>query len=220
MITFRDLFLYAKPSRIMNMIETIEQSLSDGWRRDLDAERRLKERSIEDNAAYCFACDATPRREAALVFLKQQGAETFSVTNIVPRQSGQLSYAQYNAILKEFHDHFLDPVANQFEVRVEMTQDQQRMDSWLSQEALERLEAFSGFANKSTGLTQSNDRDRWFSFIIKAHEDESRLDPATLARWLESQSWGADIAGALADDYQRSRELLAFADAHRPVHSV
>ncbi len=220
MIVFRELFLDAEPGNILKMVDAVEQSLNEGWRRDFDAERRLKERSIGDDAIYCFACEADGRRAAARLFLKQQGVGTFLVTNIIPSQSGQLSHAQYNAILEEFHDDFVVPAAKRFGVRVRMTADQQGLDAWLSQEAIERLEAFSTLANRTTGSTQSHDRDRWFSFLLKTHEEESRLDPAMLTHWLESQFWDPDIARDLAVEYQRGRDLLAFADAHRPVQSV
>ncbi len=141
----------------------------------------------------------------------EKNGGSLSVTNVVPRQAGSLSRDQYNAILAEFHERFVVPAAKITGANIEITADEKGIDAWLSAEAAEKLRRFSTAANKITGSSHPSDKDRWFSFILAAHEGGSELDPTTLSRWLiETERWSESVAGELTVEYEFGRELLAF----------
>jgi hypothetical protein len=216
MKVFRDLYLTGSPDQIRATVAEIERSLSDRWRRDLESERRLKEGAINGRDAYCFARTARASEPAAALFLMEQDDGSLSVTNIIPREVGELSYDQYNAVIKEFHDRFAQPAAKKTGAVVALTADEKGIDSWLSTHAAKTLQSFSSLANKSTGSGHPLDRERWFAFLLAAHDERSELDCTTLRRWLvESERWSELAAMDLAVEYEFGRELLAFADAHR-----
>jgi hypothetical protein len=209
MKVFRDLYITGDDAALNATVEEIGQSLSDDWRRSRDMESQTHARG-------CFTCEANETRAAATVFLIDGHDNSLSVTNIVPTEPGALSYDQYNAILEEFHDRFAVPAAKKMGVAVEITPDEKGIGAWLSKDAVKKLQSFSSAANKSTGSAHPSDLNRWFAFLLAAHEEQSQLDSTTLSRWLvETERWGEEVASDLVIEYEFGRGLLTFADAHR-----
>lgn len=137
----------------------------------------------------------------------------YYVSNIVPAEISNLTYAQYNAILADFVDRIAGPAAPRFGFTVTRTEPRQSIEDWSSPDAALKLRRFSGGANKSTGSSHPADERRWFDFIIAAHRARGKLDASRLARWLhEIEGWGEDSAHDLAGEFEKSLALLQFYD--------
>jgi hypothetical protein len=138
------------------------------------------------------------------------------VSNVIPHSRRRLNYDQYNRVVAEFYDHFVRPAAARAGAVAELTETQADLGRWLSPAAAEKFRRFSSCANKGTGASHPQDRERWNDFVLSAHQDRSTLDGSTVRRWLvEVEDWPLEVADQLAVEYEYGRELLAFADGHR-----
>ena len=99
----------------------------------------------------------------------------YYVPNIVPLETGNLTYAQYNAILDDFIKRIAGPIVEKIGFEISATKAEQTLDDWISKEAALKLRRFSVTANKSTGASHPSDERRWFDFIVAVHRSEDRL---------------------------------------------
>jgi hypothetical protein len=217
MQVFRNLFLRGEPDRLAAVAESIRQAVNGDWTRDTDAEAHMRSfaANVHDES-YCFKCSKRGRRPAATVFLMHKDPDTLYVTNIVPHDQHELSYSEYNDILEEFFNQFVDPVAKQAGVQAELTAPEADLETWLSPEVAKKLRMFSRLANKYSGSSHPMDRGRWYDFIVSAHQEGADFDASTLARWLqEVGGWDERLSHELAIEYEFARGLLSFADGQR-----
>lgn len=216
MDVFRELILRGDEARLVAVIAEIERAVPKDWFRDKVIEERTQRVSRHPRPIYCFACAKTDLRPGAHVFLTDTASGVLQVSNIIPHTQHQLEPGQYNAILEEFCERLVRPVALRMGVEVALTEAQADLERWLSKAAAEKLRAFSVCANKSTGAAHPKDRERWNDFVVAAHQDRSSLDASTLRRWLlEIENWPPEVADQLAREYAFGRELLAFDENHR-----
>lgn len=213
---FRDLFVRADAGRMASLIESIERDLPAGWARDHEAEARIRVTQFGPGATYCFTRVAKDEPGSATLFLSQTEPGTYAVRNIIPATKRQLTRAEYNRLLEEFYERSLRPSAERDGLSIELTESRAELDHWLTPATAEKLRSFSACANKATGSAHPMDRERWNDFVLSAHRDGSRMDAATLRRWLvEAEGWPVEVADQLAVEYEYGRELLTFAEEHR-----
>ncbi len=191
-------------------ISWVGEHLTTGWSRDFAREEELNRESARE--FYCFACQQSPDRPAATLFLTHADRRATSwlyVSNIVPREVQQLTFDQYNHTLNEFETRFAKPAADSIGVRVELSSPEQSIKDWLSPESAKLLRAFSHGANKSTGSSHPMDRGRWYDFLIALHRSGENPNVGLLHRWLvEEEQWPDDIALDLVSEYEFARGLL------------
>jgi hypothetical protein len=212
MEVFRDLIIQGDTESLDRAMSFVEGLLTAGWTRDREIEERLQRLGPGRAVEYCFTCSAEGRRPAANLFLTRQDSGSIHVPNIVPRSRHRLDYGEYNAILEEFYQRFVRPAADRTGVVAELTGNQVDLDHWLSPAVAEKLVQFSRTANRGTGSSHPNDRERWNDFVLAAHQEDSTLDASTLRRWLmEVEDWAPEVADQLVIEYEYGRELLAFA---------
>src|SRR5262245_16412719 len=97
-----------------------------------------------------------------------------------------------------------------------MTEPKADLERWLTPEAAEKLRVFCAVANKRSGSSHPVDRERWYNFIVAAHEGGTEFSASTLARWLvEEGCWDDETAEKLAIEYEFARGLLAFSGRER-----
>jgi hypothetical protein len=194
----------------------VERSLTDGWFRDKETEKRLTAVHPAAAPSFCFGCFDDGNRPGATVILTAKGTDTLYASNIIPHSQHRLNYDQYNLVLEEFCERFLRPVAARTGVVVDLTDTQADLERWLSPAVAEHLRRFSSCANKGTGSSHPQDRERWNDFVLSAHQEKSPLDASILRRWLVAVGqWPPELADQLAVEYDYGRELLAFAEVHR-----
>jgi hypothetical protein len=215
MQVFRDLFIRGEPDRLAATVAEIERALGKGWFRDEETERQLAALPTAARS-FCFGCVDDGNRPGATVILTAKGPDTLYVSNVIPHSRRRLNFDQYNRLVGELYERFVQPAAATTGAQAELTDTQADLERWLSPASAERLRRFSSSANKGTGSSHPQDRERWNDFVLAAHQDRSALSASTLRRWLvEVEDWPPEVADQLAVEYEYGRELLAFADGHR-----
>jgi hypothetical protein len=209
MKVFKELAAAGPPEKLASLVETMATGTPKRWRRDLAAESRLRDLTLPtDPPGFAFTRDATPTEPRSGIFLMLEH-DHLRVTNIVPRESGELSIDQYNAILDDFASSILRPAAIGAGVKIEESSAEADLTRWVTPTAAELLRRFSGAANKATGSSHPMDFRRWAAFLIQTHRDRSELDAETLARWLvEELGWSPEVANRLVREFEFGRELL------------
>lgn len=207
MKVFKDLEIEVPTNKRNEFLTGLERALPAGWIRDRKAEENTP--SATEDIFYYFVCPPAGERLAALVALVARDDRVMYVSNIVPRDVSELKYDQYNYILDEFADKCVMPVADKMNLRVIRSSGQATLESWVSPDTAKKFHTFSALANKSTGTSHPNDKERWYEFIIAVVRNHDNLHSSSLARWLvEEDGWDADTAEAMAIEYEQEIGLL------------
>jgi len=214
MNVFRDLFISADVERMSAAVAEMEKALPAGWKRDKAAEARSRAApTLTKRVSYCFSSEKAQERPAAMLILAQKDMDRFYVSNIIPLERHQLERAEYNRVLEDFYERVVRPYAEKAKMEHELTRAEVGLEQWMDPTTAERLRAFSACANKGTGASHPNDRERWKAFLLSAHQTDCNMDPSTLARWLvEVEGWSPETAEQLALEYESGRDLLAYAN--------
>lgn len=139
-----------------------------------------------------------------------------TIGNIVPENLGQLSMAEYNDLFVDFYRARFAPAAAKLGLQPELTEAHRDLSEWISVGAVRQLVAFSNLANKGTGASHPNDRQRWLDFIIRVHDEGRRLPSEILEKWLiDELHWPESIASDLAIEFGGAAELLKRYDETR-----
>ncbi len=217
MKVFRELYLHLPEEKADDFFSELEQILQGNWRREISLEQKsARESKVK---FYYFSCGRTEVLEPALIAFARKNPEIVYISNIVPRERGKLSKDQYNVILMEFYNNFLQPLCSKYSVPVETTSDNQSMEDWVSEETYRKLKSFSRTANKSTGTSHPCDQERWFAFIVSALRHNESLDSSRLKRWLvEEEGWHEDMAFQLAIEYEQGLSLLTYSKNYQNEH--
>lgn len=213
---FRDLYINASADAMEAAVNAMEQALPAGWKRDRNAENRLRafQMATQDDV-YCFTRENSQHRAATMLTLARKDAKTFYVSNIIPLNRNKLERAEYNAILEEFYEHVFRPYAERADVEHEFTGEEAALERWMDARTVDKLKSFSASANRGTGASHPADRARWNGFLLSAYQTRSTLAPSTLERWLvEVEHWPPEIAEQLTLEYESGLGLLAYASSH------
>jgi hypothetical protein len=130
------------------------------------------------------------------------------VSNIVPEELRELSKDQYNAILEEFLNQFVEHAAKGLDIQIITTPDERSIDNAMSPEMSHLLKQFSAAANKASGGTHPLDERRFLDFIVQAHHERSLLDETELIGLLLDEGWSNSHAQKLSSKYCFGRDLL------------
>jgi len=204
---FQELFLRGAPAASIR--KSILSLVYGPWRHEVEREEDLRHNAGgEDDDVIVLARDAFDDIDESGLVLWQK-KDSYWVSNIVPRNVGELGITKYNLILRDFAARIAKPAAQAGGFAVELTLSDKTLDDWLASEPADELRRFSKLANKSTGASHPMDRERWFNFLISAHKTAKRPDPEQLARWLvEVDGWPGERARELAIDYEFALGLL------------
>lgn len=186
------------------------------WLHDSEREDDIRRGAIGDEDVIVLVRAAFDDIDESALVLWQE-TDGYRVSNIVPRNVGELGIAMYNAILQDFVDRIARPAAQAAGFEIELSSSGQSLDDWLAAEPAAALRRFSRLANKSTGAAHPLDQKRWYAFLIATHRNSQRLDADQLARWLvEVEHWSAEKAHELAIDYEFALGLLEQYDQSNP----
>jgi hypothetical protein len=212
---FQDLSIVGPESKRTELRQALVEAAAAPWKHGQDAEKDLS-RMARGEDIIVFQREADSRLPAAGLTLWAREAG-YEITNIVPKKMGQLTYAQYNALLQEFDRSIAKPAASKTGFAVNVSAPRQTLEQWVSPEAAKALEAFSDAANKSTGSSHPLDQKRWLRFLILSHHSEKKVDGDRLRRWLiEVDGWDEDHALKLVIEYEFALDLLQAYDTQHP----
>ncbi len=211
---FQDLHLKTR-SPASSIRAAILAQVQKPWRHDLEREDDIRGHAGDDEDVIVLVRDAFDDVDESGLVLWQEGGG-YRVSNIVPRNVGELGITKYNAILRDFVARIAEPAARASAFEIELTSSHQSLDDWLDAEPAAALWRFSRLANKSTGAAHPMDRERWYAFLIATHHTLKRPDTDQLVRWLvEVEHWSEDKAHELAIDYEFAIGLLEQYDQSR-----
>lgn len=210
---FQDLHL--RGGSAASIRDCILSQVREPWHHDPERENDMKGFAAGDEDVIVLVrASFDDVDESGLVLWQEE--DGYRVSNIVPRNVGELGIMKYNVILRDFVSSVAEPAARIGGFEVDLTSPSQTLDDWLSTDSAAALRRFSRLANKSTGAAHPLDRERWFEFLITVHGTSKRLDTEQLARWLiEVEGWPADRAQELAIDYEFALGLLEQYDHSR-----
>lgn len=187
--------------------ELISQA-SNGWFHDKEKETEVTDHVLLDEDVIVFNREAFNNIDDSLLILWQKG-NSYSVTNIVPRNTSELGISRYNEIIGDFLNEIVIPLKEKGILDFTLSKGLKQIDDWLDASSVESLKKFSDLANKSTGASHPLDQRRWIDFLIKSHQASVSLDASNLLKWLvEIEKWPEEIASDLAIEYEFSRDLL------------
>ena len=204
---FQDLHL--KGHTAAHSIRTsILAQVQQPWHHNREREEDIRSHAVDDKDVIVLVREAFDDVDESGLVLWQEG-EGYKVSNIVPRNVGELGIAKYNAILRDFVTRIAEPASRVGGFDFQLSAPHQSLDDWSETGPVTALRRFSHLANKSTGATHPMDRDRWCTFLIATHHASKRLDTNQLVRWLvEVEHWSEEIAHDLAIEYEFALDLL------------
>jgi hypothetical protein len=212
MKVFCDLVVYLGGRDPEKLAENIESRLAQGWLRARDQEERKDLMAL--GRYFCFHSPEKGDRHEARIFLSTRHDGNLYVANIVPVAVRSLGMDQYNTILGEFYDSFLDPACKEMEIRAELSSDEQSVRDWISEDSAQLLKSFSMAANRS--VPHPLDEERWYRFLLSVHHEHQNLSAEQLQRWfIEEEHWPEDRAEDLALQYEFAMQLLDYQAGHR-----
>jgi hypothetical protein len=214
---FRELRIFLNGVSVPDCIARLEQHASGGWQRDPQFEARLRPHP-GGGRYFCFGLTENPDYSPLSLWLWEAAPDRLEVTNIISERKLELSRAEYNALLEDFHRHVAAPAADGSggRIRLELSSETVRLEEVVPPAVVDKLRRFSASANKSSAAGHPNDLMRWVDFLTEAHRHGDGLSPRLLRLWLvEEENWPADAASQLVSEYEFAHELLATYDRKR-----
>lgn len=216
MKTFKDLTIKSSIEKLISLVEKLQVSESSDFKYSSEkSEDYAKMIGKKTNEVLTFE---SPEIKGAIAFVWMVvgGENDLRITNITPNKSGQLSIEQYNTILDRFYDEVIKPSINN-DYHVILSTDNKTIVDYAGLEVAEKLQVWIKSANKSTLNTHPLDFERWASFIITAHENDSELTTTQLEKYLIDEIGIPDdrLVSKIVIDYEYGRDLLKEYDKHR-----
>lgn len=207
MKTFRDLYIQLNTVDIERFKDMLSQQCQHPWQRSTDKEGDL---GLSGSKPLCFERNGADAEPSAALFLFPEDADIWYVSNIVPTDTGELSYDQYNDILESFFSDIVLPAIANTEVSAKMTDNVMSIESVAGKKVEEAFVRFSNLANKSTGSSHPSDRERWFEFLVLANEANTELHADLVIRALEELGWSEDGAYKLGSQFEFADGILSY----------
>lgn len=204
---FRDIVVRGEPQAISEFWHRLSVlPPTDDWRRRSEAEERYQKLVNRRTLAFEFIGMDLPRSTAWVL----ERPDELYVPNIVPLDTRELGYGEYNLLAESFARDVLGRCsdASSSKVRIELGADVRFLEDFTTPRVAEALRFFSSLANKGTGNTHPDDNERWKNFVLLAHEDQVHLSSEFLAQWLCREGWNDSLAARLAGMYEAQREIL------------
>ena len=207
MKTFQDLYIHLNGFDMETLADLFTKQCNEFWTRAIDRE---KDAASIGEKAYCFERSEGGELRNAGLTLFEKIHDVWYVPNIVPIESGQLSYEEYNNLLTDFTNFIVKPVIEELTVSIELTKDQIFLEDITGEEIAGLLKTFSSLANKSTGSSHPLDKKRWFTFIYAVNKADVTVYTDILERTLVEQGWSEESSNKLAIEFELSQDLLNY----------
>jgi hypothetical protein len=212
---FQEFSITGDKDKLTSFLARLVKALPSNWKRNPKREKEVNRHPLAGNARqFAFSVDGERNYPPVDVFLLRRDP-IVSVSNVVPRELGQLTRQQYNHFVVQL-SRTATPLAASLGLSATLTSDEQDIQDILGPAAYKALKAFSGAANKTTGSSHPLDQRRWLKFLVLKHLNEAELSPELLVRWfVEEESWPETEAQDLGSELDFADELLSAYDAER-----
>jgi hypothetical protein len=216
MKTFKDLTIKASVEKLISLVEKLKSiDFVDFKYASEKSQNYAKMIGKKSNEVLTFE---SPEIKGAVAFVWMVIGQDndLKITNITPNKSGQLSIEQYNSILDSFYDRVIKPNIDK-NYQVILSTDTKTIVDYAGHEVAEKLKVWIKSVNKSTLNTHPLDFERWASFLISAHENDSELTTTQLEKYLIDEIGIPDdnLVSKIVIDYEYGRDLLKEYDKHR-----
>jgi hypothetical protein len=208
---YQDLLIHLPNSKFSDFIAGLVATLPEHWHRDNEKEGNIP--SFSEQEMFCFQRTLEDGLDSSL-WLTEKDENTLYVSNIVPTEKSSLSISEYNAVLTNFMSHGITGVIEKHKGSYEVTNEEYSLEDLISKETAKSLRVFSSCANKSTGSSHPNDKERWLSFVVLAFKDERTLPPEEVEEFLLEDGWSGNSAIELTIEYEFGQQLLEYAEAN------
>ena len=205
MKTYKDLSINTGDVGIIEYVKRITDNLSGSWERAYENEENSKNLG---EIAYCFRRKSDSILPGAGLSIFQKDRNIWYIPNVIPTESGQLTYDNYNEILTEFYEKCLAPFSQGVEIFITSGNIEDR--DIVGEKAAKLLNIFSSYANKSTGSSHPYDRERWFYFIVEVCNSGINVDTDALQRLLQEQGWSKESSIELVIEFEFARDLIQY----------
>jgi len=210
---FRELTVFGEPRSLETLISRLDDQLNEGWSRDREREQELLRLGPEQY--FFFLSGANAERPAVALAMLLEG-RCLKVANIFPQESGQISAAQYNSTLIDFHLRFLHAAALEAGLPIELSSDERTIEDAFHPEVLGRFKFFVFCAEglwSRPSWSHPNDQGRLFAFLIEAHQRSNKIEIGLLGHWLvNDRHWPAEKVDGLLGEIEFGTDLLAYRD--------
>lgn len=199
MKTYRELYFKGTPTQLCNFIEDIKKFAVGNWRVEKQTSR------WKDYLFIDYIGEEVDKARVSIYIANIEKDNEIKVGNIIPLEKNQLNVEEYNSVLIKFYSDVIKPYKeNGTEIEIlKPSNDEFEPLTVISEEALRKLKAFCGSANKSTGSSHPCDKERWYEFICQTVEDRRIFDATTLANFLQDENYwnkkSKDNIGAIGD---------------------
>jgi len=186
----------------------VEKGLNSKWRRDNDNEREINKNAF--GQYYVFYSPETVNNHKVRLFFICSSAGV-KVANIVPKDVSELTIEEYNAILNEFNNSFIKPVAKHLGYNIIISSDKKTLNDILkTKKAREALISFSDYSNKTTGTAHPCDRERWYNFVTIAFRANDKPDSHYLKGWFIENGWEPEKASDIIIEFEQEWGILEY----------
>ncbi|MDO6814007.1 hypothetical protein [Tenacibaculum soleae] len=215
MKTFKELKIISEPEKLSTLVVKLQTVDLDRFL--YNSEKTLDYAKMIGKKSDQVLTFESPEIRGAVAYVWLVADENeLKITNITPNKSGQLSIEQYNSILDEFNDIIIKQnIDNQYQVII--SSDSKTIIDYAGLKVSEKLQVWINSANKSTLNTHPLDFQRWASFLISAHKNQSELTSVQLEKYLIEEIGIPDdeLVNKIAIDYEYGRDLLKEYDTDR-----
>lgn len=209
---FKELYLYCDENNAHAFFERLNkflanESQSGRWARDTVSMARLEDSVCFKKGLFSgiLLCDDQGQPFASVTLTYDEDKSRIWLCNIVPCQTNEFSYDEYNGILDRFLGEVVEKNKQNLECKTVSGMftgaDVMSSDTW------KLLLSFSYEANRSA--LHPLDVKAWHRFVISAFREDSKLDATTLGRILcEELGWSERESSRLAIRYEDEMGLL------------
>lgn len=217
--THKELIIRGNVAAMQQLRRRLETEAPEGWERCTKIEDRYLQTLPPHTIAFCFSKLVPTVNRQVAILLQGRGSEmgeALHLSGIVPLTGhGPLDRAQHDQVVTDFRETFVDPLAQDFGVRVlELSVSAQpSLEDVLSTEAMARLRTFAAVANKN--ILHELDLRRWAAFIGQMHLNDMAVDPSLLDEWLKDDGFHENQREVLIREFDSGRRLLNAYDDER-----
>lgn len=199
MKTYRELYFKGTSTQLCDFVKDVKKFAVGNWRVEKQTD------SWKNYLFIDYIGEEVDKARVSIYIGNIEKENEIKVNNIIPLDKNRLNVDEYNSVLMKFYSDVIKPYK---ESGTDLSISQPSEDIFnpltvISEEALIKLKAFCGGANKSTGSSHPCDKERWYDFICQTVEDGRMFDATTLANFLQDENyWGKksnDNIGVIGD---------------------